>query len=86
MEAICKLFFSLLITLIPTTICGQIIYTPQGTKLPTDTYSTRSEELSSSQKIALKDHYEQHYPRAIYFDEATTTYNSSTSSKSTNHY
>lgn len=47
----------------------------QGTKLPTNTYSTRSEELSSSQKIALKDHYEQHYPRAIYFDEATTTYN-----------
>ena len=62
----------LLLCITPDIVWGQV-YTPQGS-LVSDTYAIPG-YYSPAQKLAIKQEYEQAYPRAIYIDEADPTYN-----------
>lgn len=49
-----------------------IIYTPQGPKV---IVYERIDEISEAEKEAQRQHFTQKYPKAVYLDEATSTYN-----------
>lgn len=61
-----------LITLLAYNEAFAQIYTPQGSYVST---INRGEQLTTAQKEALKQEWKRTYPRAIYWGEATTTYN-----------
>lgn len=71
------------IVMLPTIAWGQTLYTPQGTEIPNPIgnngykqgYFYRFEEYTSAQKAAIKEDCIKRYPRAVYWGEATTTYN-----------
>lgn len=67
---ICILMIAYTLVFTPD-ICGQI-YTPQGSYVPV---FQNSERYSSAEKEALRQEYAKTYPKVIYMDEATSTYN-----------
>lgn len=71
MGNILKVLLALLVVLPNHSIWGQI-YTPQGSYVTVENWG---EQLSPSQKLAIKQEWTAKHPRAIFLDEATTTYN-----------
>ncbi len=66
---------STLIALFILLSCNEVIgqiYTPQGSYV---SVISRGEQLTVAEKEALKQEWTKKYPRAIYWGEATTTYN-----------
>ena len=61
----------LFVVFMNSSVWGQI-YTPKGSYVEV---IDRGEQLSASEKVALKQEWTEKYPRAFYWGEATTTYN-----------